>query len=129
MVEFALPQVALREIDPDHLKDVDDNPEAVQFAVRLTEKPSEIWVTEFTQLYQQTPYLLKPPVTVEDDRVIVTYLPRYAGELPAFFNFLALIVRRGNEETRRSEELHTSDIRERRKIEFREALRRIELPK
>ena len=121
--------IALREIDTDDLENVEDNREAVQFKVRLSGLPSEVWRQEFEQAYFQTPYSLKPPVTVDGEALRIVYLSRYAGELPGFFHFLALIIRQANRETRRTEEMHTSSVQERQKEEFRAALRRVELPK
>ncbi len=123
------PDIHLREIDTDHLEDIEDNREAIEFTVRLSSRPGDIWVQEFNQIYLQTPYTLKPPVRVYEDTLRVIYLPRYASELQSFFRFLALIVDRANKETHLTEELHTSSAQERHKAKFREALRRIELPK
>ena len=120
--------VTLREIDTVNLENVEDNREAVEFMVRLSCPPTDFWRQEFEQAYRQTPYTLKPPVRLDGDTLHVVYLPRYAGELPGFFRFLALIVRRSNQEAHVTEELHTSSSQEKQKAEFREALRRIELP-
>jgi RNA polymerase-binding transcription factor DksA len=125
----ASPDIHLREIDADHLENIEENREAIEFTVRLSSRPSDAWVQEFDQAYLQTPYTLKPPVRVYEDSLRIIYLPRYAGELQGFFRFLALIVDRSNKETHRTEELHTSSAQERHKAEFREALRRIELPR
>ena len=125
----ASPDIHLREIDADHLENIEENREAVEFTVRLSGKPTDAWVQEFDQAYLQTPYTLKPPVRVYEDSLRIIYLPRYAIELQAFFRFLALIIDQSNKETHRTEQLHTSNAQERQKAEFREALRRIELPK
>ncbi len=125
----ASPDIHLREIDTDHLENIEENREAVEFTVRLSGKPTDAWVQEFDQAYLQTPYTLKPPVRIYEDSLRIIYLPRYAGELQAFFRFLALIIDRSNKETHRTEELHTSNAQERQKAEFREALRQINLPK
>jgi len=129
MKYVASPDIHLREIDIDHLENIEENREAIEFTVRLSGRPSDAWVQEFDQAYVQTPYTLKPPVHVYEDTLRVIYLPRYASELQGFFRFLALIVDRSNKETHRTEELHTSSAQERHKAEFREALRRIELPR
>ncbi len=125
----ASPDIYMREIDIDHLEDIEDNREAIEFTVRLSSRPGDVWVQEFDQGYLQTPYTLKPPVRVYEDSLRVIYLPRYANELQGFFRFLALIVNRANKETHLTEEMHTSSAQERQKAEFREALRRIELPR
>ena len=125
----ASPDIHMREIDTDHLENIEENRESIEFTVRLSGRPTDAWVQEFDQAYVQTPYTLKPPVHVREDTLRIVYLPRYAGELQGFFRFLGLIVDRSNKETHRTEELHTSSTQERHKAEFREALRRIELPK
>jgi len=129
MKYVASPDIHLREIDLDHLDNIEENREAIEFTVRLSGRPNDAWVQEFDQAYVQTPYTLKPPVHVYEDTLRIIYLPRYASELQGFFRFLALIVDRSNKETHRTEELHTSSAQERHKAEFREALRRIELPR
>lgn len=129
MIADNCPDISLKEIDTDHLGNVEDNREAVEFSVRLSCTPTDYWRQEFEQAYLQTPYTLKPPVRLEGDTLYIVFLPRYAGELPGFFHFLAMMIQRANSETHRTEELHTSNAQERQKAEFREALRRIELPK
>ena len=129
MKYVASPDIHLREIDLDHLDNIEENREAIEFTVRLSGRPNDAWVQEFDQAYVQTPYTLKPPVHVYEDTLRIIYLPRYASELQGFFRFLTLIVDRSNKETHRTEELHTSSAQERHKAEFREALRRIELPR
>ncbi len=122
------PEIFLREIDSEHLEDVEENPEAVEFAVRLSETPVASWIEEFEIVYRQTPYLLKPPIIVQGDRMLIIFLPRYTSELAGFLKFLALIVRRANEELKKSEKLHHSNQQEQRKIEFRKALQQIKVP-
>jgi len=128
MTDIPMPHVALRDIDTDDLGDVEDNREAVRFRVRLSETPPAGWTHEFDQIYKQTPYTLKPPVEVNGDALEVIFLPRYAGELQGFVQFLGLIVRHANDELHKTDELHTSDAQERRKEEFRQALRRVRVP-
>lgn len=121
--------VRLREIDTEHLEDAEDNPEAVEFTVLLSTTPSAPWTQEFEQAYRQTPYTLKPPLEVVGDRMKITYLPRYAGELEAFFKFLALMLTRANDEIRRTADIQASDIQDQRRAEFRRALQRVTLPR
>lgn len=122
-------RISLREIDLDHLENVDENPQAVLFRVMLSQAPHERWIEEFDEIYRQTPYTVKPPVVVKNDTLEIIFLPRYASELQGFFQFLGLIVRRSNEELHRTEELHLSNAQEQRKAQFRETLRRITLPR
>lgn len=129
MIGEVSPDIWLREIDAEHLANVEAIRDAVEFQVCLNAEPPEIWQQEFEQAYKQTPYTLKPPVRIEGDTLHVIFLPRYVKELPGFFRFLAMILKQTNQEVHRTEEMHTSSAQERQKREFREALRRIELPK
>jgi len=122
------PAISLTEIDSDTLVSIEDNREAIEFGVRLSAAPSEVWNGEFEQIYQQTPYTLKPPIRVEGSALRIVFLHRYAGELQGFLQFLGLIVERANLETQRTEELHSFSDQERYKVEFRAALRRVHLP-
>ena len=81
------PDIHLREIDSDHLENIEGSRESVEFTVRLSSKPTEAWVQEFDQAYLQIPYTLKPPVRVYEDSLRIIYLPRYANELQSFFRF------------------------------------------
>ena len=129
MTEMQSPEIYMRAIDSDELEDVEDNREAVLFHIRLSATPSDTWVQEFEQGYRQTPYQIKPPVQVAGDALEVVFLPRYASELPGLMRFLALMVRRANLETRRTEEIHLSQTHEQQKAEFRSVLSRLELPR
>ncbi len=122
------PAISLKEIDPDTLVSIEDNREAIEFGVKLSSVPSELWAGEFEQVYHQTPYTLKPPVRVEGDALRIVFLHRYASELQGFLQFLSLMVDQANKETQRTEELHLSSDQEKYKAEFRAALRRVHLP-
>ena len=122
------PAIRLTEIDSDTLVSIEDNREAIEFGVKLSSAPGEVWTGEFDQVYHQTPYTLKPPVRVEGDELRIVFLHRYASELQGFLQFLSLIVDRANRETQRTEELHLSSDQEKYKAEFRAALRRAHLP-
>ena len=128
MNDMASPTITMQEIDTKRLVSMEDNREAIEFGVRLSDTPSDVWIQEFEQVYLQTPYTLKPPVRVEGDSFRIVFLHRYAGELQGFLQFLALIVDRANTETERTEELHLSSTQEKYKAEFRDALRRVHLP-
>lgn len=128
MNDMASPVITLREIDLNRLISIEDNREAIEFGVLLSDAPTEVWTQEFEQVYHKTPYTLKPPVRVEGSALRIVFLHRYSGELQGFLQFLALIVERTNYETQRTEELHLSSTQERYKSEFRDALRRVHLP-
>jgi len=126
--EVHVSEMKILRIDTDDLKDVEDNREAVEFSIVLNQTAPEGWINEFDQIYLTTPYVLKPPVQVDADRLRIIYLPRYANELQGFVRFLELIIRRSNREYRRSAELHTSTVQEQQREEFREALKRVVIP-
>ena len=128
MTDEHCPDIALEEVDTEHLANVEGNRDAVEFSVRLSCTPTEAWRQEFEQAYKQVPYTLKPPVRLANDTMHIIFLPRYVGELPGFFHFLSMIIKRANAETHVTEEMHTSNAQERQKKEFREALRKIKLP-
>ena len=128
MNDTASPTIAMKEIDFKRLVSIEDNREAIEFGVILSDTPSEVWTGEFEQVYHTTPYTLKPPVRVEGNALRIVFLHRYASELQGFLQFLALIIDRANAETERTEELHLSSTQEKYKAEFRDALRRVHLP-
>ena len=128
MNDMASPTITMQEIDTKRLVSMEDNREAIEFGIRLSDMPSDVWILEFEQVYLQTPYTLKPPVRVEGDSFRIVFLHRYASELQGFLQFMALIVDRANTETERTEELHLSSTQEKYKAEFRDALRRVHLP-
>jgi len=121
-------EISLREIDTEHLENVEENREAVEFQVRLSAVPTEAWRHEFEQAYLHTTNTLKPPVRLVGDVLHIVYLPRYAGELQTYIEFLARIIKVSNAETHLTEELHTSSAQERQKADFRKALRGVKLP-
>lgn len=128
MNDMASPTITLREIDMNRLVSIEDNREAIEFGVKLSATPSEVWIQEFEQVYHNTPYTLKPPVRVEGDALRIVFLHRYASELQGFLQFMGLIMDRANAETQRTEELHLSSTQEKYKAEFRDALRQVHLP-
>ena len=122
------PAISLKEINLDTLVSIEDNREAIEFGIKLSSVPGEVWTGEFAQVYHQTPYTLKPPIRVEGDTLRIVFLHRYASELQGFLQFLSLMVDQANMETQRTEELHLSSDQEKYKAEFRAALRRVHLP-
>ena len=120
--------ISIRSIDTDWVEDVEDNREAVLFRIFLNTTPTSAWVHEFDELYKAVPYLIKPPVTVVDDSIHVTYLPRYASELEEYTRFLGYIVKRANNETQITLELHEAGNVVGRKDSFRETLKKIHVP-
>ena len=128
MSEEQTSEISLKEIDMDHLENVEENREAVEFRVKLSGVPTEVWRHEFNQSYLHMQHTLKPPLRLEGDVLYVIFLPRYVGELAGFFDFLAGVLKVSNAEAHRTADLHTSSAQEKQKTDFREALRVITLP-
>ena len=49
------PAISLKEIDPDTLVSIEDNREAIEFGVKLSSSPGEVWTGEFEQVYHRGP--------------------------------------------------------------------------
>ncbi len=123
-----LRDISLKQIDIDSVADAEENPEACSFEIILNEPASEDWIAEFEYWYKQVPYVVKPPVTVLGDRMHIVYLPRYSDEIQGYMRYLSTIVQHANEEVKRTREILTTDVKERRKADFRKLLQGIELP-
>jgi len=105
----AVKPIKLMNVDTDNLQDVEDIPEAVQFAVVLSDEPSSIWVQEFGTAYGMLHHPIKPPFDVVKDRLWVSFLPRYASDLQAYVDFLKAVVDRANVEEKRTLQMHEHD--------------------
>jgi hypothetical protein len=124
-----IPEITFKSIDLDNIEDVEENAEAFQFDVLLSQVPPPEWAHEFDYLYRIGPYVIKPPVELVDDRLKVIFLPRYSDNLQGFLDFLATVVHHSTEEARRTIEIRSSDSKERRRQDFRQTLKRIHLPR
>lgn len=124
-----IPEIKFKAIDLDNIEDVEENNEAFQFDILLNQVPPYEWGREFEYLYQIGPYAIKPPVTLDGDRLHIIYLPRYSATLQGFLDFLATVVHHSTEEARRTVEIRRSDDKEQRRQEFRETLKQIHLPR
>jgi hypothetical protein len=122
----AVKTIKLVRVDADDLQDVEDIPEAVRFSVELDTDPSPTWVQEFVTAYGLLHYAIKPPVEVTGNRIWIAYLPRYAGELQAYINFLKIVIERANTEEQRTLQMHEHDNTSE-KARFRELLRGVRL--
>lgn len=118
--------ISMQSIDTENLEEIEEIREAVMFSIILNTEPTPEWHQEFESAYKVMHHPIKPPVTVEDGRLWITYLPRYSAELPAYIKFLKHVVERAN-----SEEIRTAHLRERdtggHKAKFREVLKSISL--
>lgn len=124
-----IPEITFKAIDLDSIEDVEENNEAFQFDILLNQAPPHEWVVEFEYLYQIGPYVIKPPVEVDGDRLHIIFLPRYGDNLQGFLDFLATVVHHATEEARRTQEIRMSDTKEHRRQDFRDMLKRVHLPR
>jgi hypothetical protein len=92
--------VAMVGVDLDSLDESEDNHEAIAFDIMLSHDPDPKWVEEFEIAYRQTPYVIKPPLTISGDRMTIEFLPRYSDELQPYIDFLQTIVDRADQEVR-----------------------------
>ena len=109
MTAEAVKNIKLLNIDASDLQDVEDIPEAVRFSVVLSDPPSTIWVQEFDTAYGMLHHPIKPPFEVLQDRIWISFLPRYTKDLQAYINFLKIVVERANVEELRTLQMHEHD--------------------
>lgn len=124
-----IPEITFQAIDLDSIEDVEENNEAFQFDILLNQIPPAEWAHEFEYLYQIGPYVIKPPVTLDGDRLHIVFLPRYAENLQGFLDFLATVVHHSTDEARRTISIRSSDEKERRRNQFRDLLKSMHLPR
>lgn len=87
---------AIRTLDPEVLESDDAYPGAYGFHVLLSCDPGPEWAAEFEAVYNAGVYPGKPPLVFRGDTLCVFYLPRYAGYLPSYLNFLQAMVAETN---------------------------------
>jgi hypothetical protein len=122
-----IPEIDLVSIDLDSIASDDENSETIVFDIVLSAHPTSKWIEEFEILYQRTPFTIKPPVTVEGDRLRVHFLPRYQRDLQRFVDFLTATVQLTTAEARRTELIKRDSSKEERKEEFRNVLAEVRL--
>jgi hypothetical protein len=118
--------ITMDRIDIDNLEDVEDIPEAVRFSIVLTAPPSAAWIQEFVSAYAAIRHPIKPPARIDEDRLWIAYLPRYARELPGYLEFLKSVVNTANQEEQRTLTMHEHDTSGQ-KASFRELLKGVQL--
>jgi hypothetical protein len=112
-------------VDPDNLRDVEDVMEAIAFSIVLSRTPNEAWWQEFESAYQQLPHPIKPQTELEGDRIWVTYLPRYEGELQHYVDFVVRVVDKANVEEQLTYDMHLKGHRYGPREQFRDSLRKV----
>ena len=121
--------VQIKAVDTDDLRDVEDVAEAIEFSVVLSNTPTEAWWAEFEGAYNSLSHTIKPQTRLEGDRIWITYLPRYEGELQQYITFLAEVVRVANAEEQLTYDLHLKGHRSGPREQFRKHLLAVKLPK
>jgi hypothetical protein len=116
-------------VDLDSLDESEDNHEAVEFDILLSQVPDPKWVEEFDIAYRGMPNVIKPPVHVVEDRFRVAFLPRYDDELQNFVEFLRGVMSRADEEVRKTEAIQKVGHLQEHVDKFRDSLRDINFAK
>jgi hypothetical protein len=123
-----VPDTKLVNIDMNSLSDTEENPETVIFDIVLSDTPGKSWREEFEYLYNSLPFQIKPPVTIDENRLHVHFIPRYSDHLQPFLEHLAQICHRSTLEARLTEKMKVREDQERRKVEFKKVLQNIQIP-
>jgi hypothetical protein len=118
-------RVALEAIDLNSLAESETSHEAIEFEVLLNQTPDEKWVEEFDIAYRTLPNSIKPPVAINGDRMLISFLPRYANDLQAFFEFIQSVMRRAEEEMDKTEAIAKHSHQPERLNGFRDILRKV----
>ncbi|MES2459017.1 MAG: hypothetical protein V4671_00430 [Armatimonadota bacterium] len=116
-----IPTAEIKAVKTDAVENDDTYPGTYGFYIDLTRDPGPDWFVEFSAAYDAAVYPGKPPIEFKGSRVLVFYLPRYAGDLPKFLRFLKRIIAEGN----RSVEKRNSVLpdEEKQKVEFLQRLK------
>jgi hypothetical protein len=118
-------RVGLTSADLDSLAESETTHEAIEFEVLLYPAPDEAWIEEFDIAYRILPNNIKPPVKVHEDRMLITYLPRYQNDLQAFFEFIKTVMGRAEEEIDKTEAIARHSHQPERIAAFRDVLRKV----
>jgi hypothetical protein len=115
-----IPTAEIARVETREVENDDTYPGTYGFYVELTRDPGADWFVEFSSAYDAAPYPGKPPIEFKGDRLLVFYLPRYAGDLPKYLRFLKQAIAQCN----RSVEKRNSVVpdEEKQKAEFLQRL-------
>ncbi|MEO7717783.1 MAG: hypothetical protein ABIY70_16410 [Capsulimonas sp.] len=120
--------ISMTRIDSDDLIQDEETPEAIDFSIMLSQTPPEEWIASFTAAYLALHHDIKPPSHIEGDRIWISYLPRYNGELPAYLKFLQAVVNESNRQVQLTYEIHQNSAKDQMRMQFRDLLRQTALP-
>lgn len=116
-----IPTAEIAGIETDTVENDDTYPGTYGFYIVLTRDPGHDWFGEFSAAYDAAIYPGKPPIEFKGNRLLVFYIPRYAGDLPKYLRFLKRTIDEGN----RSVEKRNSVVpdEEKQKAEFLQSLK------
>lgn len=83
-----IPTAEIARVESGAVENDDTYPGTYGFYVELTRDPGPDWFVELSAAYDAAIYPGKPPIEFKGNRLLVFYLPRYAGDLPKFLRFL-----------------------------------------
>lgn len=91
-----IPTAGIARVKTDYIENNDTYPGTYGFYVELTRDPGSEWFVEFSAAYDSAVYPGKPPIEFKGDRLLIFYLPRYAGDLAKYLRFLKRTITDGN---------------------------------
>jgi hypothetical protein len=91
-----IPTAEIARVETREVENDDSYPGTYGFFIELTRDPGEEWFVEFSSAYEGARYPGKPPIEFKGNRLLVFYLPRYAGDLPKYLRFLKQTIAEAN---------------------------------
>ncbi|MBC8104698.1 MAG: hypothetical protein H7Z41_19155 [Cytophagales bacterium] len=116
-----IPTAQIAGVETDQLENDDAYQGTYGFYVRLTRDPGREWFLELQAVYDAAEYAGKPPIEFRGDRLVVFYLPRYAGDLPKYLQFLLRSIAEANQEVEKRNRVVPDEEKE--KADFLQSLR------
>jgi hypothetical protein len=95
-----IPTAEIARVETGAVENDDTYPGTYGFYLELTRDPGSEWFVEFSSAYDAAVYPGKPPIEFKGNRLLVFYLPRYAGDLPKFCAFSSGLSRRATARSR-----------------------------
>jgi hypothetical protein len=120
-------RIEMVSIDLDSMEESETSHEAIEFDVVLSHAPDIKWVQEFEIAYKILPNNIKPPITIEGDRMTIGFLPRYENDLQSFFEFVKTVIQHAEDEIDKTEAIAKFEHQPERVATFRETLRKVRL--
>ena len=93
----------------------------------MNDTPSPKWIDEFEIAYRTLPNNIKPPIKIDGNRMLISFLPRYQNDLQSYIDFVKMIMDRAEEEIDKTEAIAMHGHQPERIAAFRETLRKVRL--